>query len=82
MVETFKKVLAILSLVCMIVLVASVLILTIAGTLAENKVWVYGSLTAFLALGLTALAIKKLQERKAKQLAAEQQRREGNTQGE
>ena len=76
MIETVKKVLAILALLCVAVFVITVILFTASGRLAENLMWVIGSLSAFLALGLTTLAIRWLQDRKARELEEERKRAE------
>lgn len=67
MINQCKRILALLALACAAVFILSVLVLTIAGQLVEQSGWVYGSMSVFLALGLTALLINWLQKRAEKQ---------------
>ncbi len=67
MIDKLKRILALLALACAAVFILSVLVLTITGQLAEKSGWVYGSMSVFLALGLTALLINWLQKRAEKQ---------------
>lgn len=63
MIDTCKRVLALLALACAAVFILSVVILTATGQLVEQSGWVFGSMSVFLALGLTALLINWLQKR-------------------
>ena len=65
--NTFKKILAVLSLASMLGFIVSILVMLI-GQLGSAKCGpvIYGFLTAFLALGVTALVIDYLQRRAAK----------------
>ncbi|MBE5803856.1 MAG: hypothetical protein E7316_05020 [Clostridiales bacterium] len=65
MIDKIKRVLAILALISAAVFVVAVIILTIAGQLQAQRAWVYGQMTVFLLLGLTALLINWLQNRAA-----------------
>lgn len=66
MINHCKRVLAILALISAAVFVLSVVVLTIAGQLVEQSGWVFGSLSVFLALGLTVLLINWLQKQFAR----------------
>lgn len=67
MIDKCKRVLAVLALACAAVFIVSVVVLTITGQLVEKSGWVYGSMSVFLALGLTTLLINWLQKRAAQQ---------------
>lgn len=66
MINHCKRVLAILALISVAVFVLSVVVLTISGQLVEQSGWVFGSLSVFLALGLTVLLINWLQKQFAR----------------
>ena len=63
MVNTIKRILAVLALLSAAVFVAAVAVLLIAGTLQEQMVWVYAPMACFLMLGLTSLLINWLQKK-------------------
>ena len=63
MVNTIKRILAVLALLSVAVFVAAVVVLLIAGTLQEQMVWVYAPMACFLMLGLTSLLINWLQKK-------------------
>lgn len=63
MVNTIKRILAVLALLSAAVFVAAVVVLLIAGTLQEQMVWVYAPMACFLMLGLTSLLINWLQKK-------------------
>ena len=65
MINQVKRILAILSLISAVVFVGAVIILTITGQMQAQSAWVYGSMSVFLALGLTALLINWLQKKAA-----------------
>lgn len=65
MIDKIKRILAILALACAVVFVAAVIILTITGQLETQRGWVYGPMSVFLMLGLTALLINWLQKKAA-----------------
>lgn len=65
MIDTIKRILAILALISALVFVAAVIILTITGQLAAQSGWVYGSMSVFLMLGLLSLLINWLQKKAA-----------------
>lgn len=67
MIDKLKRILALLALACAAVFILSVVVLTITGQLAEQSGWVFGSMSVFLALGLTTLLINWLQKRFAQQ---------------
>lgn len=67
MIDKCKRVLAVLALACAAVFIVSVVVLTITGQLVEKSGWVYGSMSVFLALGLTTLLINWLQKRATQQ---------------
>lgn len=66
MINHCKRVLAILALISVAVFVLSVVVLTVSGQLVEKSGWVFGSLSVFLALGLTVLLINWLQKQFAR----------------
>ena len=63
MVNTIKRILAVLALLSAAVFVAAVVVLLIAGTLQEQMVWVYAPMACFLMLGLNSLLINWLQKK-------------------
>ena len=63
MVNTIKRILAVLALLSAAVFVVAVVVLLIAGTLREQMVWVYAPMACFLMLGLTSLLINWLQKK-------------------
>ena len=63
MVNTIKRILAVLALLSAAVFVAAVVVLLIAGALQEQMVWVYAPMACFLMLGLTSLLINWLQKK-------------------
>lgn len=63
MVNTIKRILAVLALLSAAVFVAAVVVLLVAGTLQEQMVWVYAPMACFLMLGLTSLLINWLQKK-------------------
>lgn len=63
MVNTIKRILAVLALLSAAVFVAAVVVLLITGTLQEQMVWVYAPMACFLMLGLTSLLINWLQKK-------------------
>ena len=65
MIDTIKRILAILALISAAVFVVAVIILTIIGQLATQPGWVYGSMSVFLMLGLLSLLINWLQKKAA-----------------
>lgn len=65
MIDKIKRILAIAALICAAVFVVAVIALTITGQLEAQRGWVYGPITAFLMLGLTALLINWLQKKAA-----------------
>lgn len=65
MIDKCKRVLALLALACAAVFILSVVVLTITGKLAEQSGWIFGSMSVFLALGLTTLLINWLQKQAA-----------------
>ena len=65
MINTIKRILAILALISAVVFVGAVITLTITGQLAAQSGWVYGPMTVFLMLGLTSLFINWLQKKAA-----------------
>lgn len=65
MIDTIKRILAILALISAAVFVAAVIILTITGQLATQPGWIYGSMSVFLMLGLLSLLINWLQKKAA-----------------
>ena len=65
MINQVKRILAILSLISAVVFVGAVIILTITGQMQAQSGWVYGSMSVFLALGLTSLLINWLQKKAA-----------------
>lgn len=67
MIDKCKRVLALLALACAAVFILSVVVLTITGQLVEQSGWIFGSMSVFLALGLTTLLIDWLQKRSAAQ---------------
>lgn len=67
MIDKCKRILAVLALCCAAVFIVSVVVLTITGQLVERSGLVFGSMSVFLALGLTALLINWLQKRAARQ---------------
>lgn len=67
MIDKCKRVLAVLALACAAVFIVSVVVLTVMGQLVEKSGWVFGSMSVFLALGLTALLINWLQKRAVQQ---------------
>ena len=67
MIDKIKRILAIAALLCAAVFILAVIILTVTGQLAAQRIWVYGPLTVFLMLGLTALLINWLQKKAAEQ---------------
>lgn len=67
MIDKCKRILAVLALACAAVFIVSVVVLTVMGQLVEKSGWVLGSMSVFLALGLTALLINWLQKRAAQQ---------------
>lgn len=67
MIDKCKRILAVLALACAAVFIVSVVVLTVMGQLVEKSGWVFGSMSVFLALGLTALLINWLQKRATQQ---------------
>lgn len=67
MIDKCKRILAVLALACAAVFIVSVVVLTVMGQLVEKSGWVFGSMSVFLALGLTALLINWLQKRAVQQ---------------
>lgn len=65
MINQVKRILAILALISAAVFVGAVIILTITGQMQAQSGWVYGSMSVFLALGLTSLLINWLQKKAA-----------------
>lgn len=65
MINQVKRILAILALLSAVVFVGAVIILTITGQMEAQSGWVYGSMSVFLALGLTSLLINWLQKKAA-----------------
>ena len=65
MIDTIKRILAILALSSAAVFVVAVIILTITGQLAAQPGWIYGPMSVFLMLGLTSLLINWLQKKAA-----------------
>ena len=65
MINQVKRILAILALISAAIFVGAVIILTITGQMQAQSGWVYGSMSVFLALGLTALLINWLQKKAA-----------------
>lgn len=65
MINQVKRILAILALISAAVFVGAVIILTVTGQMQAQSGWVYGSMSVFLALGLTALLINWLQKKAA-----------------
>ena len=65
MIDTIKRILAVLALISAAVFVCAVIILTVTGQLAAQSGWVYGSMSVFLMLGLTSLLINWLQKKAA-----------------
>ena len=65
MIDTIKRILAILALISATVFVVAVIILTITGQLAAQPGWIYGSMSVFLMLGLLSLLINWLQKKAA-----------------
>ena len=65
MIDTIKRILAILALISAAVFVVAVIILTITGQLAAQPGWIYGSMSVFLMLGLLSLLINWLQKKAA-----------------
>lgn len=65
MIDKIKRILAILALLCAAVFVTAIIVLTITGQLEAQRGWVYGPMTVFLMLGLTALLINWLQKKAA-----------------
>lgn len=65
MIDTIKRILAILALISAAVFVVAVIILTITGQLATQPGWIYGSMSVFLMLGLLSLLINWLQKKAA-----------------
>lgn len=65
MIDKIKRILAILALLCAAVFVVAVIVLTITGQLYAQSGWIYGPMSCFLALGLTALLINWLQKKAA-----------------
>lgn len=75
MIDKIKRILAILALVCAAVFTIAVMVLMIMGQLSQHPGWIYGPMTCFLALGLTALLINWLQK-KAAEHKAQQEKQE------
>ena len=65
MIDTIKRILAVLALISAAVFVVAVIILTITGQLAAQPGWIYGSMSVFLMLGLLSLLINWLQKKAA-----------------
>ena len=65
MIDTIKRILAILALISAAVFVVAVIILTITGQLATQPGWIYGSMSVFLMLGLLSLLVNWLQKKAA-----------------
>ena len=65
MIDTIKRILAILALISAAVFVVAVITLTITGQLAAQPGWIYGSMSVFLMLGLLSLLINWLQKKAA-----------------
>ena len=65
MIDTIKRILAILALISAAVFVVTVIILTVTSQLAAQPGWIYGSMSVFLMLGLLSLLINWLQKKAA-----------------
>lgn len=65
MIDKIKRILAILALLSAAVFVVAVIVLTVMGQLSQQMGWVYGPMSVFLMLGLTALLINWLQKKAA-----------------
>ena len=65
MINTIKRILAILALISAVIFVGAVIVLTILGQLEAQCGWVYGPMSVFLMLGLTSLLINWLQKKAA-----------------
>lgn len=65
MINTIKRILAILALISAVIFVGAVIVLTILGQLEAQRAWVYGPMSVFLMLGLTSLLINWLQKKAA-----------------
>ena len=65
MIDKIKRILAIAALLCAAVFIVAVIVLAITGQLFTQSGWVYGPMTVFLMLGLTALFINWLQKKAA-----------------
>lgn len=65
MINQVKRILAILALISAAVFIGAVIILTVTGQMQAQSGWVYGSMSVFLALGLTSLLINWLQKKAA-----------------
>jgi len=72
MIDKIKRVLAIAALLCAAVFIVAVIVLAITGQLFTQSGWIYGPMTVFLMLGLTALFINWLQKKSAEREQQEQ----------
>ena len=75
MIDKIKRVLAILALLCAAVFTIAVVVLMVMGQLSEHPIWIYGPMSCFLALGLTALLINWLQKKAAEHKAQQEQQK-------
>ena len=76
MIDKIKRILAILALVCAAVFTVAVIVLMFMGQLSEHPGWIYGPMSCFLALGLTALLINWLQKKAAEHRQEAQEKQE------
>ena len=74
MLKTLQKLFALVALAFMAAFVVAVIVLSVAGTIQQNNIWVYGTLSGFLLFGVAAIIlrwaerkIREKQEREAKQ---------------
>lgn len=65
----FRKITAILGLICITVFLVAFIILTLTGTLTVNSVWITGSLSAFLLFGILSIGTDRVMKHRAKQAA-------------
>lgn len=69
--DRVKRILAVISLLCMAAFVVCCVVLLAMGQLQQQMGWIYGTMAAFLLFGLPALLIDWLQKRAARQKAQE-----------
>ena len=74
MIDKIKRILAVLALISAAVFIVAVVVLAITGQLFTHSGWIYGPMTVFLMLGLTALFINWLQKKIAERKQQEQEK--------